>query len=49
MRTPLNAVIGLSELALESKGIDKNAQENLEKIYNAGKTLLSLVNDIFTY
>jgi len=46
MRTPLNAVIGLSELALEEGGIDKETEINLEKIYSAGETLLSLVNDI---
>jgi len=46
MRTPLNAVIGLSELVLEDNGISKTAETNLEKIYSAGETLLSLVNDI---
>ncbi|MCL2792328.1 MAG: ATP-binding protein [Spirochaetaceae bacterium] len=46
MRTPLNAVIGLSELALEDSGINKDVETNLEKIYSAGETLLSLVNDI---
>ena len=46
MRTPLNAVIGLSELVLEERGLNKTAETNLEKIYSAGETLLSLVNDI---
>ncbi|MDR0937524.1 MAG: response regulator [Oscillospiraceae bacterium] len=46
MRTPLNAVIGLSELTLDAGGIDVYAQDNLEKIYNSGVTLLSLINDI---
>ncbi|MCL1812761.1 MAG: transporter substrate-binding domain-containing protein [Treponema sp.] len=46
MRTPLNAVIGLSELILEVGGIDEETYSNLEKIYNAGSTLLSTVNDI---
>jgi signal transduction histidine kinase/CheY-like chemotaxis protein len=46
MRTPLNAVIGLSELVLEDSGISKTVEANLEKIYGAGETLLSLVNDI---
>jgi len=45
MRTPLNAIIGLSELALESEEA-KDSSQNLEKIYNAGLTLLSTVNDI---
>ena len=40
MRTPLNAVIGLSELTLETGGLSENAFENLEKISSAGMTLL---------
>jgi CheY-like chemotaxis protein/HPt (histidine-containing phosphotransfer) domain-containing protein len=46
MRTPLNAVIGLSDLTLEAGGLDENANINLEKIHRAGVTLLNTVNDI---
>ncbi|MCL2719196.1 MAG: ATP-binding protein [Lachnospiraceae bacterium] len=46
MRTPLNAVIGMSELSLESDGISEEERFNIEKIHNAGMTLLNLVNDI---
>ena len=46
MRTPLNAVLGLSELTLEYGALSKEAQENLEKIFYAGTTLLRIVNDI---
>ncbi|MCL2127199.1 MAG: ATP-binding protein, partial [Treponema sp.] len=46
MRTPLNAIIGLSGLALETAGLDGDSQANIEKIYIAGSTLLSTVNDI---
>jgi len=46
MRTPLNAVIGLSGLTLEMEGLDEDVKKNLEKIHNAGSTLLSIVNDI---
>jgi signal transduction histidine kinase/AmiR/NasT family two-component response regulator len=46
MRTPLNAVIGLSGLTLEIEGLDEEAKINLEKIFNAGSILLNLVNDI---
>ena len=46
MRTPLNAIIGLSDLTLDSGELNKNIRSNLEKIYDAGKTLLTLVNDI---
>ncbi|MDR0868589.1 MAG: response regulator [Planctomycetota bacterium] len=45
MRTPLNAIIGLSELTLdEESGAD--ARENLERINSSGMMLLGLVNDI---
>ena len=46
MRTPLNAVIALSGLTLEAGGLSHENRANLEKIYNAGATLLSTVNDI---
>ena len=46
MRTPLNAIIGLSGLCLDIGGLDKEALLNLEKIYDAGQTLLSTVNDV---
>ena len=46
MRTPLTAVIGLSEIALESDGLNEETRETIEKISNAGSSLLGLVNDI---
>ncbi|MDR1837963.1 MAG: response regulator [Treponema sp.] len=46
MRTPLNAVIGLSEIILEEGGLSEETQINIEKISNSGSLLLSLVNDI---
>ncbi|AEF82837.1 hybrid sensor histidine kinase/response regulator [Leadbettera azotonutricia] len=48
MRTPLNAIIGFSELELgkEDKTIPGETIGNLEKIYTSGVTLLGLINDI---
>lgn len=46
MRTPLNAIIGLSEVALNSIHMDAEARLNLEKINSSGSILLSIVNDI---
>ena len=46
MRTPLNAIIGLSELSLESRESKGEDCSDLQKIYNAGMVLLSTVNDI---
>ena len=46
MRTPLNAIIGLSRLAQEHRTEKDKAAGYLEKIRSSGQTLLKLVNDI---
>jgi len=46
MRTPLSAVIGLSGLTLEMGGLGEETRENIEKISNAGESLLGIVNNI---
>ncbi|MCL2741137.1 MAG: ATP-binding protein [Oscillospiraceae bacterium] len=46
MRTPLNAVIGLTRLMLEGTALDAGTRANLGKVHGAGDMLLSIVNDI---
>ncbi|MDR3275782.1 MAG: response regulator [Treponema sp.] len=46
MRTPLNAIIGLSELELGSDELSEETNNNIEKIYGSGMTLLGIINDI---
>lgn len=46
IRTPLNAVIGMTQLAMEDETNAKQVHESLEVICNASKQLLSLINDI---
>jgi len=46
MRTPLNAVIGLSQLVIEDENLSEEGYSKLKKIYNSGLTLLNTVNDI---
>ena len=46
MRTPLNAVIGFSELILSSDDVGGDIEDKLAKIYASGITLLNIVNDI---
>jgi signal transduction histidine kinase/CheY-like chemotaxis protein len=46
MRTPLNAIIGFSELMIYGRIVGEEKRENLSKIHSAGLTLLGLVNDI---
>lgn len=46
MRTPLNAIIGLSRLAQKPGTPQEAIQEYIEKIRRSGEQLLTLVNDI---
>ncbi len=46
MRTPLNAIIGLSSIAAENIGNDEKVLDYLKNIKNSGQTLLELVNEI---
>jgi signal transduction histidine kinase len=52
LRTPLNAIIGFSETMLKFPAmyddveLPKNYQSDLNQIYNSGRQLLSLINDI---
>jgi signal transduction histidine kinase/CheY-like chemotaxis protein len=45
IRSPLNAILGLSEVELQNKMPDRT-RANLEKIHGAGSHLLEIVNDI---
>lgn len=46
MRTPLNAIIGLSKLAMENKDDSNKVTDYLQKISRSGDQLLNLINDI---
>ena len=46
MRTPLNAIIGLSELSLTKKDLALDLRNYLKKIDTSGMTLLGVVNDL---
>ncbi|HCB93388.1 MAG TPA: hybrid sensor histidine kinase/response regulator [Selenomonas sp.] len=48
IRTPMNAIIGLNNLALKEPGLSEHAREYLEKIDSSAKHLLSLINDILS-
>jgi CheY-like chemotaxis protein len=45
MRTPMNVIVGLTDLLLEEEK-PVNAKETLEKINTAGVTLMGLINDV---
>ncbi|MFZ4557107.1 MAG: ATP-binding protein [Pseudanabaena sp.] len=46
LRSPLNAVIGFSQLMLRAKGLSSEQYENVGIIYRSGEFLLTLINNI---
>jgi CheY-like chemotaxis protein len=46
MRTPLNVVVGLTDIILAEDKPDLSLKENMEKINTAGNILLGLINDL---
>ena len=46
LRTPMNAVIGYTALALKEDDLPEHLRDYLEKIEHSGHHLLSLINDI---
>jgi two-component system, sensor histidine kinase and response regulator len=48
IRTPINAVMGLSRLALDTGSVQEK-KDHLNKILDAGNTLLRLVDDILDF
>jgi signal transduction histidine kinase len=46
MRTPLNTIIGLSEVSLRKEGLQNDVGICLNKICGAGETLLDVVNNL---
>jgi two-component system sensor histidine kinase ChiS len=45
-RTPLNAILGFTQLLLRRAGIRPEQQEDLEIIHRSGEHLLGLINDV---
>ncbi|MCL1845438.1 MAG: response regulator [Defluviitaleaceae bacterium] len=48
IRTPMNAILGLSELGLRSD-IPENVREYTHQIANSGKKLMQTINNVFDY
>ncbi|MCW5604019.1 MAG: PAS domain S-box protein, partial [Burkholderiales bacterium] len=48
IRTPMNAVIGMSHLALKTS-LDARQRDYVQKIHNAGTSLLGIINDILDF
>ncbi|MCL2063595.1 MAG: ATP-binding protein [Candidatus Cloacimonetes bacterium] len=46
MRTPLNAIIGITQIELQKNNLNDDYATALEKINNSGSGLLGIINDI---
>ena len=46
MRTPLNVIVGLTDLRMEDEDLSESIFSDIKKINNAGNILLSIVNDV---
>ena len=46
MRTPLNAVLGISEIWLQKKDLSPDVEESFKRIYNSSTLLVNIINDI---
>jgi len=46
VRTPMNAILGITEIQLQKEKLPEDIQEALEKINNSGYLLLGIINDI---
>lgn len=49
LKTPLNAVLSLSEDIKATEGLSSAGKEKLEVVLNSGKLLLYLINDLLDY
>lgn len=50
IRTPMNVIMGYSEVLINKNKItEKEVKADVKNIYNAGKSLLEIINNILTY
>lgn len=48
-RTPMNAIVGFTELALDKPSLDGDVKRDLLRIQSASRSLLNLINDILDF
>ena len=49
IRTPISAVLGISEIGLQIPDLPPKATHSFDKIYASGKLLLGIINDILDF
>jgi len=47
LRTPINHILGYTEMLLEEAGLPPNFRQDLDRIHSGGRQLLSLINQYF--
>jgi signal transduction histidine kinase/DNA-binding response OmpR family regulator len=46
MRTPMNAILGITEIQLQNEKLQQGTREALDRIYNSGYLLLGIINNL---
>jgi signal transduction histidine kinase/CheY-like chemotaxis protein len=46
IRSPMNAILGITEMLLEKEGLPQDMAEALDKVHDSGYLLLNIINDI---
>jgi CheY-like chemotaxis protein/signal transduction histidine kinase len=46
IRSPMNAILGITEMQLEKEGLPHDMAEALDKVHDSGYLLLNIINDI---
>jgi signal transduction histidine kinase/DNA-binding response OmpR family regulator len=46
VRTPMNAILGITEIQLQDEAMSPSMREAMDKIFNSGYLLLGIINDI---
>ncbi|MCL2254151.1 MAG: ATP-binding protein [Lachnospiraceae bacterium] len=46
IRTPMNAILGIAQIQMQHGGLPDAYMDALERIYNSGRSLLGIINDI---
>lgn len=49
IRSPMNAIIGMSQVLIEDKSLNRNQQESAKTINRASNMLLGIINDILDF
>jgi signal transduction histidine kinase len=49
LRTPLNSILGFSQMLSRTGKLNEMEQDLVKEIYDSGKHLLNLVNDVLNF